>query len=98
VAAAKDFQKTAKENRWNCFDAGAAWGYFSLEAQRRGLVAHAMGGFNADKAREAFSIADQLEIITIIALGYYGDPGNLSEYNQGREKPNTRKDFDELLL
>lgn len=98
IAAEKKFQKDGSSNRFNCFDAGTAWGYLSLEAQRRDLIAHGMGGFSVEKARQAFSIPDHYDIMAIIAVGYYGSKDQLSEYNQGREYPNTRKEIEELLL
>jgi len=98
IAAEKKFLKDGSNNLWNCFDAGTAWGYLSLEAQKRGLITHGMGGFSAEKAREEFKIPDHYEIITVIAVGYYGKKDQLSEFNQGREHPNTRKEIEELLL
>lgn len=97
-AAEKEFVNKGSNNRWNQFDAGTAWGYLSLEAQRRGLVTHGMGGFSVEKAREAFNIPVRFDIIAIIAVGYYGNKDQLSEYNKNREHPNTRKDIDELML
>lgn len=98
IAAEKTFLKKGSNNRWSIFDSGTAWGYLSLEAQRRGLITHGMGGFCVEKAREVFNIPEQYEIITVIAVGYYGSKDQLSEYNQGREHPNTRKEIEELLL
>jgi len=98
VAAEKTFLKSGKNNRWNCFDSGTAWGYLSLEAQRRGLITHGMGGFSVEKARETFKIADHYDIIAVIAIGYYGNIDQLSDFNKGRERPNTRKEIDELIL
>ena len=98
IAAEKEFLKNGNDNRFSCFDSGTAWGYLSLEAQRRGLITHGMGGFSVEKARETFNITERYEIITVIAVGYYGSKDQLSEYNQGREYPNKRKEIEELLL
>lgn len=98
VTSRKSFDKSGNLNHWQMFDAGAAWGYLSLEAERRGLITHAMGGFDRDKARRKFSIPDDLEIITVIAVGFYGDKSELSEFNQNREHPQTRKEINQLLL
>ncbi len=98
VLARTNFEKTGKDNHWKMFDTGAAWGFFSLEAERRGLVTHAMGGFDRDKTRQVFAIADDLEIITIIAVGYYGDKNELSEFNRNREHPQPRKSIEEIII
>jgi nitroreductase len=96
VTAQKNFEKTGKENHWHMFDAGTAWGYLSLEAEKRGLVTHAMGGFDREKARSEFKIPETYEIITVIAVGYYGDKTELSEFNQNREHPQRRKEIDDI--
>jgi len=98
VTGKKSFEKSAKHNHWQMFDAGTAWGYLSIEAEGRGLVTHAMGGFDREKARREFSIPDDLEIITVIAVGYYGDKSELSDFNQKREQPQPRKEIEEILL
>lgn len=98
VTSRKYFTRNDKANHWKMFDAGTAWGYLSLEAERRGLITHTMGGIDRNKARSEFSIPDDLEIITVIAVGYYGDKNELSEFNQKREQPQTRKEIDDLLL
>ena len=98
VTALKNFEKTGKENHWNMFDAGTAWGYLSLEAERQGLITHAMGGFDREKARSEFKIPEEYEIISVIAVGYYGDKSELSDFNQSREHPQMRKEIDNILL
>jgi len=98
VTSKKQFAKTGKDNHWQMFDSGTAWGYLSLEAERRGLVTHAMGGFDREKTRREFSIPDDLEVITVIAVGYYGHKSELSAINQQREQPQTRKEIAEILL
>lgn len=80
------------------FDAGTAWGYLSLEAQKRGLITHAMGGFDREKARSVFNLADDLNIITVVAVGRYGLPESLSDELREQEFPQTREEIKDLLL
>lgn len=87
-----------KENYWHMFDAGTAWGYLSLEAQRRGLITHAMGGYNRKKARELYNIPDEYSIIAVVAVGKMGNPDNLSPRNKEREKPAQRNALAEILF
>lgn len=98
IASSKILAANGKENYWHMFDAGTAWGYLSLEARRRGLIAHSMGGFNRDEARQVFAIPDDLDIMAVVAVGRYGNPEILPEDLQKREHPNTRKELTELLL
>ncbi len=98
IAAVKTFEQNGAPNPWHTFDAGTAWGYLSLEAQRRGLITHAMGGFSKENARKAFDISEDLTIITVVAVGKYGDKGSLSKENQEREYPQARERIEDLLL
>ncbi len=97
ILAEKQFVKRGEENHWHQFDTGTAWGYISLEAERRGLVTHCMAGFDAESARAVFDIPGNLSIIAAVAIGYYGDPAELPEALQAREHPNVRKPITELL-
>lgn len=75
----------------HAFEAGTAWGYMALEATRRGLIAHAMSGFDPDKARSVLHIPDDYDIQCVIAIGYQGDKEALPEKLQEREKPSDRR-------
>lgn len=98
TAAKKTFTQGGKNNRWYMSDAGCAAGFFILEAERRGLVAHPMAGFDRAAAQEAFQLDADLEIVHVMAVGYPGDPSLLSERNQARNHPNTRKPLEDILL
>ncbi len=98
ITAKKTNRKNGQGNYWHMFDAGTAWGFLSLEAQRRGLITHGMGGFNIEKARRDFNIPDDYSIITVVAVGYYGERNDLSEKDRRREHPNTRMEREELIL
>lgn len=97
IAAKKTFSLNGEKNFWHMFDAGTSWGFLSLEAQRRGLVTHAMGGFDMDLSRELFAIPEDFEIITVVAVGKYGRREDLGEEFSDREHPDVRKDISELL-
>lgn len=98
ILSKKTFTANGKDNYWHMFDAGTAWGYLSLEAQRRNLITHAMGGFSRNSARTAFDIPEDYDIITIVAVGRYGNKEALNQDLQEREQPQPRKDTEDLLL
>ena len=58
-----------------------------------------MGGFSADKAREQFDLPADIEPVTMIAVGYPGDPDqlpdNLKESELAQQK---RKPLKDLIL
>lgn len=56
------------------------------------LVAHQMAGFLPDRARSLYEIPDECEPLTMIAVGYRGDPAQLPDALRHRElKPRERK-------
>lgn len=94
----KTFTQGGRDNFWHLSDAGCAAGFLMLEAERRGLVAHPMAGFNRKQTRETFQIPEDLEIIEVIAIGKRGDVSELSPENQVRNRPNFRRPVSESLL
>ncbi len=96
VISAPDFALNGRPNRWNGFDAGTAWGYLALEANSRGLIAHAMGGFSQQKIREQFGVPEAWGIHAVVALGYRGPVAQLLPELQALEQPNDRRPLSEL--
>jgi nitroreductase len=92
--------KTANgdSNPSHAFDAGTSWGYLALEAANQGLITHAMGGFDKQKAREILEVPEDYELHAVIAIGYRGPKESLSEKNQAREIPSSRKPISDTLF
>ena len=80
------------------FDSGTAWGYLSLQATREGLITHAIGGFDKQKATEVLDIPDSFEPRIIIAIGYQGEKEALPEDFQAREQPSDRRPLEETIM
>ena len=95
---AKDIFSNGKPNCWSAFDAGAAWGYLSLEAHRRGLITHAMGGFSREKSRELLGIPAEHSIISIVAVGKMGNMSELPQELREKEQPALRRDLEEVVF
>ena len=83
-------------NTWHAFDAGAAWMSLALQAQAMGLVAHAMGGFEAAKLAPALGLPEGHQIHVVVAVGKQGDLAALPEKLQEREKPSPRRPVADL--
>ena len=96
--AKKNFTYNDKPNPWHLSDAGCAAGFFMLEAEKRGLTAHPMAGFDKKAAREAFDIPEEYDIVHMMAVGHPGKPELLSEKNQARNHPQPRKAIEEFIL
>lgn len=86
------FEKTGKPNRWGQHDTGAASQNLYLQATALGLVAHPMGGFDADKAREKFNIPAPYTCMAMIAVGHPAPAESLEgEYRDAELAPRERK-------
>jgi nitroreductase len=72
------------------FDAGAAWASLAFQATLSGWHAHAMGGFDRDRARAALGVPDDHAIEAVVAIGRLGDKSVLPEALQARETPSQR--------
>lgn len=94
----RTFTKNGKVNLYNQFDAGSAFSFLSLEATKRGLIAHGMGGFDKDLVRTSFNIDEDYDVLLMIAIGYPGDKSLLNEGHLEREKPGIRKDLSEIII
>ena len=71
-------------------DAGAASGYFALQAARMGWHVHGMVGFDMDRAFAELDVPKGYRVEAIYAVGKRGDPATLPEGLRGREVPSPR--------
>ena len=93
------FNHNGQPNRWAQYDTGAAAENLCLQAEALGLMAHQMGGFDADKARAAFDIPSRYTPMAMIAVGYPADPANLGPEARERETaPRKRRELGELFF
>jgi nitroreductase len=79
------FEKDGRPNRHAYYDLGQATANLSLQATALGLTTHQMAGFNPQAARERFAVPEGWEPVSVIALGYPGDPDSLTETLRQRE-------------
>lgn len=83
-------------SRTHSFDTGTAWGFFALEAMRLGYAAHAMAGFDVQRAIVELKIPEDYRPEAAIAVGRRSDKSSLPDHLKAREVPNGRrpqKDF-----
>ncbi|MES2636211.1 MAG: nitroreductase family protein [Pseudomonadota bacterium] len=99
VCADTLFGHNQKPNRWAQYDTGAAAENLCLQAQDLGLMAHQMGGFNADAARKAFKIPEQFTLMAMVAVGYAADIKTVTGEALSRETAERkRKPLAELFF
>ena len=82
----------------HAFDTGSAWVSLALQAHKDGLITHAMGGFDRERAREVLAVPAAYELQAAVAVGYQGDAASLPEALQSREAPSPRLPIEELAF
>jgi nitroreductase len=67
-----------KPNTYAKHDLGAASMSMAAQATALGLYVHQMGGVDFEKARETYNLPEGFDVVTAIAIGYLGNPDDLS--------------------
>lgn len=99
VCADTLFNHNQKPNRWGQYDTGAAAENICLQASSMGLMAHQMGGFDSDKAREAFAIPEQYIPMAMLCVGYAADINTVTGDALDRETAaRSRRPLSELFF
>jgi nitroreductase len=94
-----NFVHNGKPNRHAAHDVGLALGNLLNQATILGLQAHLMAGFSGNTVRELFAVPDTHDPVTMLALGYPGDPESLPDTLREKElAPRTRKSLDEIAF
>jgi nitroreductase len=96
--ASLNFEDDSTPNRHAFHDTGMAVENLVLQATALGLAAHQMAGFDVEKARADLKIPSGYEPVAMIAVGYPGDPAQLSDRLCAREtQPRVRKPLTEFV-
>jgi nitroreductase len=97
--ARRTFARNGNPNRHALHDVGLAVENLILQAMALDLFVHQMAGFDVAKARSLFGIPDDHEPVAAIALGYPGDPEQLSPPLRERQMaPRQRKPLDQFVF
>ena len=81
------------------YDVGLAVANLTVQAATLDLFVHQMAGFYPEKARELFAIPEGYEPVTMVAVGYLGDPETLNEIMRERElSPRVRRPLQEFVF
>jgi len=79
-------------------DVGLAVENMLLQTVHLGLLGHPTAGWNEDQLKNIVGIPDAYRIVTVVFIGYEGDPKMLDERSREKEKaPRTRKDLSEIV-
>jgi nitroreductase len=93
------FSQNQKPNRFAYHDLGQSVAFMNLQAEKLKINVHQMAGFRKNEAETSFNIPDGFEAVTVIAMGYRGDIGNISPELQQKElAAQSRKDISEIAF
>ncbi|MEZ4675613.1 MAG: nitroreductase family protein [Caldilineaceae bacterium] len=99
ITVASLYRRPEVRNRHAYHDVGLATQNMAIQATALGLHLHLMGGFSPEQARTAFAIPADHEAVTMFALGYLGNPEQLSERHQEGERAlRTRRPLAEFVF
>jgi len=90
--ASDRFEHNGESNRWAQHDTGAASMSLCLQAGALGLMAHQMGGFDTDRAKQAFSIPQAHTPMAVIAIGYQTAKEEIPDERHEKEFAERRRD------
>ena len=88
-----------RPNRLAFYETGMAVGNLLMQATALGLMVHQMSGYDVEKAKEVLVIPTRYEPMTILAIGYKGDPSKLPEKVAAWEtRERTRMEISKFLV
>src|SRR5690606_32607298 len=85
ICASTVFAQNDKPNKWGAYDTGASAMSMCIQATEMGLMAHQMGGFDADRIRTVFAIPDKFNPIAVMTMGYQLSVDRIPDDMQERE-------------
>jgi nitroreductase len=93
------FASNGEPNTHALHDVGQAIAHLTFQASACGLTVCQMAGFDAEKARQTFSIPSDHEPVAVAAIGYPGDADSLPEKLRQRIlAPRQRKRSEEFVF
>ncbi len=88
-----------RPNNYALHDVGLATMALLVQATALGLHAHPMAGFRKGQAQETLGIPETHQPLVMVAVGYYGDPGQLPDDLRERElAPRQRKPLTDFVF
>ena len=99
LLAAETIDAEGKPRKWALYDSGLAASLLTVEAHARGYHVHTMGGFNADEVRRILSLHENVQPLTMLAIGKLAPAEQLEEALHQREvAERQRLPLNDLLL
>jgi len=88
-----------RPDRLAFYETGMAVGNLLAQATAMGLMVHQMSGYDLERAKETLVIPTRYEPMTMMAIGYKGDPAKLPVEVAAREsRERTRMEISKFLV
>ena len=88
-----------RPNRLAFYETGMAVGNLLAQATAMDLMVHQMSGYDHEKAKETLVIPTRYEPMSILAIGYKGEPANLpSDVAAWEKRERTRMEISKFLV
>jgi nitroreductase len=88
-----------RPNRLALYEVGMAAGNLLAQATAMGLLVHQMSGYDVERAKVELVIPTRYEPLSIMAIGYKGDPTQLPKEVAAREtRERTRMEISKFLI
>jgi nitroreductase len=97
--ARKKFSQSGRTNRWAFHDTGMAVSNLLMQALALDVYVHQMGSYSLERVKEYFKLNDDIEPVTMMAVGYLGDGSDLlPELLKKDESRRPRKSITEFVF
>lgn len=94
-----DSEITKQINKHALYDLGNSVAHLTFQAMTMGIYIRQMGGFDPDKTRAIFAVPDNFIPVSVLAIGYKGNPESLPEDLKKKELAiRRRKDLSEIAF
>ncbi len=98
VAAKEDGGCPAHSLPYFAMDVGLAVENMLLQTVHLGLMGHPTAGWNEEQLKEITGIPPEYRIVTVVFIGYEGDPAILDERTREKENaPRKRRELSEIV-
>jgi nitroreductase len=88
-----------RPNRLAFYETGMAVGNLLAQATAMGLMVHQMSGYDMERAKEILVIPTRYEPMSILAIGYKGEPAKLpSDVAAWEKRERTRMEISKFLV
>ena len=88
-----------RPNRLAFYETGMAVGNLLAQATAMGLLVHQMSGYDHERAKETLVIPTRYEPMTMMAIGYKGDPSSLPKDEAAWDsRERTRNEISKFLV